>query len=527
MGTVMVNENSDAVESVEEMVGQFSAQLIGKIPVWKQAVDDKPEDFAQLEQDVHVAYARGADLLVAGLLAVAMKPDDFQAACEQTRQNFDQPLARGRNRTIRIRLLGGLVVWVASLYCDPKKGCLRKSGEKIKGVYVELAQFGFGKGVSPGLQSRVARQAALCPSLELARQELERGGVKLDVKAVRRVAYQCGEDLLRLRRHQVLLHREGKLPAGDELHGKRVTVQIDGGRTKLRGSLQPAAATAEPTDDEGLVIQEAPGRSRKRARQTFDAQWREPKLLTIFVHDEQGRMVKQSQATIDGTFEGPDAVAELAAMHLHRLGAARAESITFAADGAPWIWDRIAGIVERAKLGEVPVYEVLDCCHAAHHISLALAALGLKEQERMPLYRQHRTLLRNGQWRRVVEELTELSSEESEESGVWTEIGYLQKHGKAGRLRYTYFRGRGIPIGSGAIESSIRRVINLRLKSNGIFWRRAHAETMLQLRSQVISNRWDTRLAEVRTFNRHDSRPDWHCTPQTMTIPEAETTTAL
>lgn len=33
MGTVMGNENSDAVESVDEMVGQFSAPFIGKIPV--------------------------------------------------------------------------------------------------------------------------------------------------------------------------------------------------------------------------------------------------------------------------------------------------------------------------------------------------------------------------------------------------------------------------------------------------------------------------------------------------------------
>ena len=33
-------------------------------------------------------------------------------------------------------------------------------------------------------------------------------------------------------------------------------------------------------------------------------------------------------------------------------------------------------------------------------------AIGMNDQERMPLYREHRTLLRNGQWRRVVEELT-------------------------------------------------------------------------------------------------------------------------
>jgi hypothetical protein len=80
---------------------------------------------------------------------------------------------------------------------------------------------------------------------------------------------------------------------------------------------------AEKTDEDGLPVEDAPGRSKKRPRRTFDAQWREPKLLTIFVHDEQGRMEKESQTLMDGTFLGPDAMAELVAMHLHRLGAAR------------------------------------------------------------------------------------------------------------------------------------------------------------------------------------------------------------
>jgi hypothetical protein len=72
---------------------------------------------------------------------------------------------------------------------------------------------------------------------------------------------------------------------------------------------------------------------------------------------------------------------------------------------------------------------VLDCCHATHHIALALAGFGLSDSERMPLYREHRTLLRNGQWRRVVEELSALAGEfESEKAKI--EIAYLRKHGE-------------------------------------------------------------------------------------------------
>ena len=515
------------IESVEEMAGRFTSELLTLVPGWKQRLSADPGELESLEHDVHAAYSRGADLLLAGLIAVVMKQPEFAAACEQTRGDYRQPLTRGRERTIRVRLLGGLVMWVASLYCEPRKRLFREPQDKVPGLYVELAQLGFGKGVTPGLQSRVARQAALCPSLEFARQELLRGGVKLDVKTIRRITYQCGEGLLRLRRHELRLWREGKLPAGKELRGKRVTVQIDGGRTKIRGSLRPVIPQPEKTNEDGLVIENAPGRSRKRPVRTYDAEWREPKLVTIFVHDEQGRMVKGSQATLEGTFLGPDALAELVAMHLHRLGAAGAKSVTFVSDGAPWIWDRIAKIVSLAKLEQVQVHEVLDCCHAAHHISLALAAYGLSDKERMPLYRQHRTLLRNGQWRRVVEELSDLADDDGNNDKMQTEIAYLQKHGEAGRLSYAHFRQLGLPLGSGAIESSIRRVINLRLKSNGMFWGEPPAETMLQVRAQIISGRWDERLRAVRALNRRDGRPDWTWQPQPMSSKSESADTAL
>jgi hypothetical protein len=509
--------NGPNVQSVEEMIGQFTSELVSLMPAWRQRILVDPSSLEELEREVHAAFGRGADLLVAGLLAVVMRQAEFLDRAEQTRKEYSQPLAKGRERKIRLRLFGGLVVWIASLYCAPRKSLLRSPDETASGMYVELAQFGCGKGVSPGLQSRVARKAAICPSLQLASKELEREGLGLDPKSVRRITYQCGDSLLRLRKLQLLQWRSGKLPAGSELKGKRVTVQIDGGRTKIRGELRAAEAFSEKLDDDGLITQEAPGRSKRCREKTFDADWREPKLITIFAHDENGRMIKTCKATLDGTFRGPDAIAELVAMHLHRLGASEALRITFVGDGAQWIWDRIARIVELAKLDGVKIHQVLDNCHASHHISLALAALGLTDRERLPLYRQHRTLLRNGQWRRVVEELTELVEGDLESPPKFaTEVAYLKKHGAAGRLAYPTFRRLGLPLGSGAIESSIRRVINLRLKSNAIFWREPNAETMLQVRAQVISDRWDERLAESRTVLRRHAMEEWTWEPRPM-----------
>ena len=92
----------------------------------------------------------------------------------------------------------------------------------------------------------------------------------------------------------------------------------------------------------------------------------------------------------------------------------------------------------------------------------------------------------------------------------------MRKHGEAGRLQYPTFRKQGLPLGSGAIESSVRRVINLRLKSNGIFWRKKHAEEMLQVRAQVISKRWDERVKAMRQHLRYDGRADWKWEPRAI-----------
>ena len=194
-------------------------------------------------------------------------------------------------------------------------------------------------------------------------------------------------------------------------------------------------------------------------------------------------MLKGTRPWIDGTMGGPDHLMELLAFHLHRLGAARAKAVSFVSDGAPWIWNRLDWVVGRAGLDPKRVEQVLDCCHAAHHVNLALQGLGLGEPERTATYRTLRQQLRAGRSREVVAALRRMAQAAPFDSGVWVEIEYLDKHEP--HLRYDWFGYRGRPLGSGAVESAIRRVINLRLKGNGIYWREENAEAMLVLRGGV------------------------------------------
>jgi hypothetical protein len=339
------------------------------------------------------------------------------------------------------------------------------------------------------LQSQVGRLSALLPSIELARDELRQQGPTLDEKTVHRIARQLGAEALTARTRQLQEYRAGQLPAGSDLAGQHVVAQLDGGRVRTRVQI------------------ETKKRKGVKHRRKIRVEWREPKLLIIFRSDRRGRMVKGTRPWIDGTLQGPDHVMELLAMHLHRLGAARAQTITFVADGAPWIWGRLDWVERRVGLDPKRVERVLDTCHAVHHISLALKALGLSESERDERYQELRRQLRAGRSREVVATLRALAQGQPEDSAVWVEIAFLHKHEP--HMRYDWLKYRGRPLGSGAIESAMRRVLNLRLKGNGIYWREENAEGMLVLRAAVLTGRWPELMAATHAAMGADRRRDW------------------
>jgi hypothetical protein len=61
------------------------------------------------------------------------------------------------------------------------------------------------------------------------------------------------------------------------------------------------------------------------------------------------------------------------------------------------------------------------------------------------------------------------------------QINYLLRVYGEERLNYAKVLARQLPIGSGAIESLIRQVVNLRMKGNSKFWLKENTEIMLHL----------------------------------------------
>jgi hypothetical protein len=409
-------------------------------------------------------------------------------------------LRSGELRPLGVRLLGGLLIQVMTLYCSPALRTGTGRGREGSGVYPELAVLGIQEGKSPALVREVARQTAQLPSYEAARQELAERGLKLNIKEVHGIGQHAGQAALAFRRRELELYRQGKLPAGDG-RGKRFGAMIDGGRTKVRKMTRK---------------QKGQGKTKTQKRR-FKTEWREVKQIIVFEMDEQGQMQKKTQAILDGTFAGPDEIMEVLALRLYQMGAAQAEVVAFRTDGAPWIWERLEWVIRRLGLKGKQVSRGLDWCHAVHHISLALELL-LEGAERKRVFKKLRKWLKCGSWRKVVEELIRRAgaADLAEDSPLWTEIGYLDRHGEAGHLDYATFRRRGLPLGSGAIESAIRRVINLRLKGNSIYWEEENAEAMLVLRGLVLSGRWKEVFAKITKSLAGDRCLDWKWTSPDM-----------
>jgi hypothetical protein len=429
------SQSHPLVSSPAVTIDRFGQDTLACTDDWAQRLQDNPDAFAEVEQEIDAHYRQGGGQLVASLLAEISQGPQMDEHVQQVRKDAAIPLRAPEPRTLRVRLLCGLMLWIATIYCAPRRGKNPETTEQLAGLYPELAVFGFGKGCSPALQYKVARIVALSPSIDVARKELRREGIVLDKKTVRRIAEQLGLQLLELRRRELLAWREGWLPAGNDFAGRRVAVQIDGGRVRLRENKK----------------RKKNAKKKKGARQKFDTPWREPKALIIFEFNQHGKMVKKErQPLIDGTLLGPDHLAEL-------------------------------------------------------------AALGLTGDARRKTYVHLRKLLKKSRYDEVVSELKKRAKRKKLKAKheVWTEIRYLENHGVEGHLRYATFRRRGIPCGSGAIESTIRRVINQRLKSNAMYWLEKNAEAMFAIRALLLCDRWEETLCRVRQTMARDRRIDW------------------
>lgn len=108
MGIVcMSGKDGEMIQSVGQMVGKFTGELYPKLAMWEKQLMQSPESLESIEHEVKAAFLHWAGMITSGLIAVVLLSKDLEHKSKRTRRGFDYPLARGRNRDIRVRLLGG------------------------------------------------------------------------------------------------------------------------------------------------------------------------------------------------------------------------------------------------------------------------------------------------------------------------------------------------------------------------------------------------------------------------------------
>ena len=174
------------------------------------------------------------------------------------------------------------------------------------------------------------------------------------------------------------------------------------------------------------------------------------------------------------------------------LGISQAKQVLLIADGAEWIWIHIPPLLKKLKCPS-QTYQLLDFYHAASHLKDFADAAFSTDNERQSWFKKARKTLKKGQALDLMRKMDELISEANGERCkiLVKERNYILKAYRKRLLKYNEVAARQLPLGSGAVESLIRQVVNLRMKGNSKFWLQNNAEIMLHLRCQWIAVSWD------------------------------------
>jgi hypothetical protein len=469
--------SNPAVE-IGQTVASFLEGVEESLGGWLSA--RSPSGFRDTEMEVAAACRALADDISTVILLHILGDPAFQArASVAARSGAGRKLRNGGRRHQTIKLLGGGSVRVAELeYLKPDRrgrrpGRRRKTGRRGKGgagVFPALAALGIWWGVSPALAEEVCRQVADSDSVRAARQALARRDIDPGHKQTLKLFNKFSGRAVEQRNRWLEEALEKASATKGVLGGKRVVVATDGGRLRERVSA-PA------------------GRRRANGHRGYKAPWREPKLLVIYVIGDDGKVEGEFRPIYDGTMKDADAIFEMIAGYLKALGVEHARQLIFVADGAKWIWNRTEELARQMGLAPDKVEEVVDWFHAVEVLwEIAKMPAKWSHAQRDTWVRKAKKLLHGGEIERLVALMRTLVKGRRAKK-VSKHLDYFIRN--AHRMQYAGFVSRNVPIGSGAIESAVRRIVNMRMKSNGTFWLEVNAEGMLLIRSYLKARRFE------------------------------------
>lgn len=226
--------------------------------------------------------------------------------------------------------------------------------------------------------------------------------------------------------------------------------------------------------------------------------WGEVKTMVLGVIgppvQEKGEWhVHATQLSYFSRLTDHETFSRLATVETHRRGTARAGVVVAINDGAEWEQEVVTD--HRAN-----AVRILDWGHSAEHVSevgRAVFGSGTPAEDR---WRQEQLrALKGDDPPPLLAELERLQAAlaTAERDGAQAEavraveanLLYFRKREE--QIRYATFAEQGYPIGSGAVESGNKLVVEARLKGAGMHWAPEHVDPMVALRTVACSDRWE------------------------------------
>ena len=232
-------------------------------------------------------------------------------------------------------------------------------------------------------------------------------------------------------------------------------------------------------------------------------EWAEVKTLVIGEVQpavlEQGELVVHTtQHSYFSRLTDADTFQQQALVETHARGVETAPAVAAVTDGAEWIQK----FIDHHRYDAT---RILDFPHAGEYISaIGQAVWGEGSAAAQTWLAEQLHNLKHAGPAGVLAELTALVNQQPDDRERAKHLAYLQK--RTAHMQYPAFQRAGWPIGSGAVESGNKLVVEARLKGSGMHWMRDHVDPMLALRNIVCSDRWQEAWPQICTHLRQRQR---------------------
>jgi len=282
---------------------------------------------------------------------------------------------------------------------------------------------------------------------------------------------------------------------GVEVAPETVRQHTEGAGAALEVVQQAACATVMATQEAAAPVERAPGQLLVEADGVmvrYLDDWHEVKVGLIAGHTDG----KTQAPSYVAAREPPDAFGPRLLTEAARRGAldvvgwtgplagrglAQLRPVVVIGDGAHWIWNLAA-----EHFGER--VDIVDFYHASEHLwEVARTVFGAGTPQAQSWAEAQRAILLTHGAGPVIAALDALTIASPEGTALLRrERGYFRSN--QARMAYPAFRAQGLPIGSGAVESTAKHLVQLRMKRPGARWSEPGAHGVLMVRTQRLSN---------------------------------------